>query len=188
MFGEGITVIGRRLYQLTWRHERGYIYDAASLTPLDSFAYASEGWGLATNGRRLYLSDGTSRVRVIDPTTFRVERTFQVREADRPVWLLNELEWVDGELWANVFRTDLIARIDPDSGRVLGWVDVSGLLTRDELDTVRRRGGVPNGIAYDAMRRRVLITGKFWPRMFEVDLGQARGAVPADPASSPPDV
>lgn len=114
LFGEGIAVVGERLYQLTWRHGRGYVYDAARLTPLDSFAYTGEGWGLATDGSRLYLSDGTSQIRVIDPVGFRVERTFQVREAGRPVWMLNELEWVRGELWANVYPTDLVARIEPE--------------------------------------------------------------------------
>jgi glutamine cyclotransferase len=176
MFGEGITVIGRRLYQLTWKHGRGYVYDATTLAPLDSFAYAGEGWGLGADGRRLYLSDGTSHVRVIDPGTFRVERTIQVREAGRPVWMLNELEWVRGELWANVYQTNLVARIDPNSGRVLGWVDLGSVLTPAEREAVLDRGGVANGIAFDSARERLLVTGKLWPWTVEVDRGRLMAA------------
>jgi glutamine cyclotransferase len=181
MFGEGIAVVGRRLFQLTWKHGRGYVYDAGTLAPVDSFSYTGEGWGLASDGRRLYLSDGTSHIRVIDPSGFRVERTFQVQEVNRPVWMLNELEWVRGELWANVYQTDLIARIDPASGRVLGWLDVSGLLTPAERRAAAERGGVANGIAFDSARQRLLVTGKLWPRIFEVDLRDV-----LSPTSGPP--
>ena len=167
LFGEGIAVVAGRLYQLTWQHGRGYVYDVATLAPVDSFTYTGEGWGLATDGARLYLSDGTSRVRVVDPAGFRTERVIQVREAGQPVWMLNELEWVEGELWANVLPTDLIARIDPATGAVVGWVDVGGLLTPDERRAVAERGGVANGVAYDAARGRLLVTGKRWPRLFE---------------------
>jgi glutamine cyclotransferase len=170
LFGEGIAVVGRRLFQLTWKHGRGYVYDAMTLAPVDSFSYTGEGWGLASDGRRLYLSDGTSHIRVIDPSGFRVERTFQVQEANRPVWMLNELEWVRGELWANVYQTTLIARIDPTTGRVVGWLDVGGLLTPAERQAVADRGGVANGIAFDSVRQRLLVTGKLWPRIFEVDV------------------
>ena len=180
-FGEGIAIVGRRLYQLTWRAGRGHVYDAATLAPVDSFAYEGEGWGLTSDGRRLFMSDGTSRVRVVDPEGFRVERTIQVSEAGQPVWMLNELEWVNGELWANVYRTNLVARIDPGSGRVVGWVDVAGLLTPTERLDVTERGGVANGIAFDSARGRVLLTGKKWPLLFEVD---AR-AVGAGAAPSP---
>lgn len=182
MFGEGIAVVGRRLFQLTWKQGRGYVYDAVTLAPLDSFSYAGEGWGLASDGRRLYLSDGTSHIRVIDPNGFRLERTVQVQEANRPVWMLNELEWVRGELWANVYQTDLIARIDPTTGRVLGWLDVGALLTPVERQAVADRGGVANGIAFDSVRQRLLVTGKLWPRLFEVD---ARALRPASTDTGP---
>ena len=169
-FGEGIVALGDLLYQLTWRGGRGYIYKTATLARVDSFTYAGEGWGLTSDGRKLYLSDGTSQLRVIDPKGFRVERTVQVREAGHPVWMLNELEWVRGELWANIYKTDLIARIDPGTGAVVGWIDVSGLLSTDERRNVTERGGTANGIAFDAARGAVLVTGKLWPRLFEVEV------------------
>jgi glutamine cyclotransferase len=173
-FGEGITVVGGRVYQLTWQNHRGHIYDAATLTPIDTFAYTGEGWGLATDGRLLYLSDGSSRVRVVDPAGFKTLRTIQVSEADITVWMVNELEWVRGELWANVYETDFIARIDPLSGHVLGWIDVGDLLTSSERQDVAARGGVANGIAFDSAANRVLVTGKLWPRLFEIDVSPNR--------------
>ncbi|HEX9605864.1 MAG TPA: glutaminyl-peptide cyclotransferase [Gemmatimonadaceae bacterium] len=169
-FGEGITVVGNRLYQLTWRGGWGHVYDANTLTPIDSFAYAGEGWGLATDGRMLYMSDGTSRIRVLDPTGFHELRTIQVREADSTVWMLNELEWVRGELWANVYQTDFIARIEPTTGHVIGWINVGNLLTAAQRQDVAKRGGVANGIGFDAIRNRLFLTGKLWPRLFEVDV------------------
>jgi glutaminyl-peptide cyclotransferase len=117
-------------------------------------------------------------VRVIAPEGFRTERVIQVREAGQPVWMLNELEWVRGELWANVYRTDLIARIDPATGNVVGWVDVGALLTAEERRAVDARGGVPNGIAYDPARGRVLVTGKRWPRVFAIALPEPPGTAP----------
>ena len=149
-FGEGITVVGNRLYQLTWRGGRGHVYDAATLTPVDSFSYTGEGWGLTTDGTLIYMSDGTSRIRVVDPAGFRELRTIQVQDGDSTVWMLNELEWVRGELWANVYETDYIARIDPASGHVIGWIDVGKLLTAAQTKDVTGRGGVPNGIAFDS--------------------------------------
>jgi glutamine cyclotransferase len=177
-FGEGIAVLGNRLYQLTWQGGRGHVYDANTLIPIDSFSYAGEGWGLATDGRMLYLSDGTSRIRVLDPTGFHELRTIQVREADSTVWMLNELEWVRGELWANVYQTDFIARIDPATGRVVGWIDVGNLLTAAQRQDVAKRGGVANGIAFDSVRNRLLLTGKLWPRLFEVDVPNIHRSVP----------
>ena len=170
LFGEGIAVVEKRLLQLTWTGGRGYVYDATSLALMDSVSYAGEGWGLTFDGQRLFLSDGTDQIRVIDPNTFVVERTFKVREAGNAVWMLNELECVDGELLANIYETDLIARIDVVSGNVVGWIDVSQLLTPTEKEAVSRRGGVANGIAYDAPGQRLLVTGKLWPRVFALSL------------------
>jgi glutamine cyclotransferase len=184
-FGEGITVVGDRLYQLTWHGGRGHVYDPATLTPIDSFAYTGEGWGLATDGHTLYMSDGTSRIRVVDPNGFRELRTIQVRERDSTVWMLNELEWVRGELWANVYQTDLIARIDPTTGRVVGWIDVGHLLSEAERQDVARRGGVANGIAFDPVRNRLFLTGKLWPRLFEVDVAGIRASAATGPQSRP---
>ena len=176
-FGEGIAVVGNRLYQLTWRGGRGHLYDANTLSPIDSFAYTGEGWGLTTDNRSLYMSDGTSRIRLLDPTGFRELRTIQVREADSTVWMLNELEWVRGELWANVYQTDLIARINPATGRVVGWIDVGNLLTAAERQDVASRGGVANGIAFDSVRNQLFLTGKLWPRLFEVDAASIQGSL-----------
>jgi glutaminyl-peptide cyclotransferase len=184
-FGEGITVVGDRLYQLTWRGGRGHVYDPATLTPIDSFAYTGEGWGLATDGHTLYMSDGTSRIRVVDPNGFRELRTIRVRERDSAVWMLNELEWVRGELWANVYQTDLIARIDPTSGRVVGWIDVGHLLSTAERQDVARRGGVANGIAFDSVRNRLFVTGKLWPRLFEIDFAGVHESAAPGPRSRP---
>lgn len=172
LFGEGMAVLGDRVYQLTWKSERGYVYDAATLAPLDSFTYEGEGWGLATDGSRLYMSDGTATLRVVDPAGFRVERTIPVTEAGRPVFYLNELEWVDGELWANVWMTELVARIDPATGTVVGWIDLAGLLSPAEI---RSPNGQPlvdvtNGIAWDPATKRLLVTGKLWPKLFAVEV------------------
>jgi glutaminyl-peptide cyclotransferase len=185
-FGEGIAVVGNRLYQLTWRGGRGHVYDANTLAPIDSFTYAGEGWGLATDGRMLYMSDGTSRIRVLDPTGFHELRTIQVREADSSVWMLNELEWVRGELWANVYQTDFIARIDPATGHVTGWIDVGILLTAAQRQDVVTRGGVANGIAFDSVRNRLFLTGKLWPRLFEVDVAIIHRAIPSPRPRSRP--
>jgi glutamine cyclotransferase len=175
-FGEGVAALGGRIYQLTWQHGRGFVYDGGTLAPIDSFTYTGEGWGLAADGNHLYMSDGTSRIRVIAPGGFTTMRTIDVREAGQPVWMLNELEWVRGELWANIYETDLIARIDPVSGAVRGWIDLSGLLTAAERESVKQRGGTANGIAFDATRGRVLVTGKLWPRIFAIEVPRASGA------------
>jgi glutamine cyclotransferase len=174
-FGEGMAAIGPRVWQLTWKDKVGYVRDARTLAVVDTVRYEGEGWGLATDGAVLYLSDGSSRIRVMAPDAFTVQRTIQVTEAGQPVHMLNELEWVRGELWANVYMTDYIARIDPATGRVVGWVWTGALLTTDERAAVKARGGVPNGIAYDPARERVLVTGKLWPAIFAIDLRDIQG-------------
>ena len=168
-FGEGIASIGDRVYQLTWQSGRGRVYDARTLAVVDSFAYDGEGWGLATDDSLLYMTDGTSGVRVIDPNGFRVVRRIRVTEAGKGVHMLNELEWVRGELWANVYETTLVARIDPATGRVVGWVDLTKLLPEAQLERLKDRGGVANGIAYDRATGGVLVTGKYWPYVFQLD-------------------
>lgn len=173
-FGEGIAVLGDRIYQVTWKSQRGFVYDARTFAPIDSFTYEGEGWGMTTDGTRLYLSDGTSKIRVIDPDGFRVVRRIQALEAGQPVHMLNELEWVRGELWANVYETGLVARIDPARGRVVGYIDLRRLLPADEAKRLDARGGVTNGIAYDSTTGRVLVTGKYWPTLFELDSSVVR--------------
>lgn len=165
-FGEGITVLDGRLYQLTWVNQVGFVYDVETFERVRSFRYAGEGWGLAHDGRHLILSDGTERIRFMDPASYEVVRTIRVRAGGRPVVRLNELEYVDGEIWANVWYDDRIARIDPGSGDVIGWIDAGGVYPRSE----RGSEDVLNGIAYDPGSERVLITGKNWPRLYEIDV------------------
>jgi glutamine cyclotransferase len=182
-FGEGIAAVGQRLYQLTWRHGIGHVYALPSLAPSDSFRYQGEGWGLASDGRSLYMSDGSSQIRVIDPSGFRELRRIQVQEAGQHVWALNELEWVRGELWANVYQTPYIARIDPTIGNVVGWIDLTSLSARftpAERSRLEEVGGVANGIAFDAATDELLVTGKLWPQLFrlavpEMQKGTATG-------------
>jgi glutaminyl-peptide cyclotransferase len=168
-FAEGLALLSGRLFQLTWKHERGFLYDAATLKPAGEFRYAGEGWGLtvSSDGRSLIQSNGTATLRFLDPVTFAVQRTLAVQDAGRPASDLNELEQVKGEVWANVWLTDRIVRIDPASGRVTGWVDLTGLPLPEH-----RTGDedVLNGIAYDAAGDRLFVTGKLWSRIYEIQL------------------
>ena len=171
-FGEGIAILGQRLYQLTWQENIGFIYDKDSFELLDAWRYEGEGWGLATDGQRLLMSDGSHELRFLDPETLAELGRVAVLDGDgQPVSRLNELEWVDGEVWANVWQTDRIARVDPASGRLLGWIDLAGLLP-DE-DRAAQRVDVLNGIAYDAATGRLFVTGKWWPKLFEIELIEA---------------
>lgn len=164
-FGEGITILNGKIYQLTWLSKVGYVYDARTGRKSKSFPYEGEGWGLANDGFSLYMSDGTEVVRVLDPTTLAVTRTFTVRLQGRAMPLLNELEWVDGRLWANLYTTDTILIIDPRTGVVEGTVDLRGLLSPTEITP---RTDVLNGIA--VLDGRIFVTGKNWPRLFEIEL------------------
>ncbi len=166
-FGEGLAVIGDRAYQLTWQGHKGFIYDVATLSLKGQFSYDGEGWGLTTDGRWLILSDGTSRIRYLNPTTFQVARTINVTVSGQPLARLNELEWIKGEIFANVWETDEIVRIDPSTGVVRGIVDLYGLLQSSDR---RPDTDVLNGIAYDPAQQRLFVTGKRWPRIFEIRL------------------
>lgn len=166
-FGEGIAIWQDRLIQLTWRAEKGFLYDLASFAPKGEFTYAGEGWGLTSDGRHLIMSDGTSRLRILDPGTLaEISRITVIGDAGR-VSQLNELEWIKGEIWANIWKDDRIARIDPATGRVTGWVDMRGLLPLAEHPDP---DDVLNGIAYDAKGDRIFVTGKRWPKLFEIKI------------------
>jgi glutaminyl-peptide cyclotransferase len=166
-FGEGITVLNQQIVELTWRTQIGFVYDQASFRPLRSFDYPGEGWGLANDGQQIYMSDGSAEIRCWDPVTLREMRRFTVRDAGKPVTRLNELEYVHGEVYANVWTTDRVVRFSPKDGRVLGWVDLSGLLSaQDRAEQV----DVLNGIAYDILGDRLFVTGKLWPKLFEIKI------------------
>jgi glutamine cyclotransferase len=166
-FGEGIEIVDDRVYQLTWRNEIGFIYELSTLEQTETFFYNGEGWGLTYNGTHLVMSDGSNWLTFRDPETFRIVRQVEVVDGDQPVKLLNELEWVDGEIWANVYTTDWIARIDPETGTVTGWIDMTGLLP-DEIS--EEDVGPLNGIAWDPDAGRIFVTGKLWPVLFEIEL------------------
>ena len=167
LFGEGVTVYGDTVIQLTWQSCVGFVYDKETFEQLDPFTYAGEGWGLTHDGDRLIMSDGTSTLRFLDPETFARVGQVQVLSDGRPVTRLNELEYVEGDIYANVWQTDRIARIDPATGHVLAWIDLEGLLSgEDRTEPV----DVLNGIAYDAAADRLFVTGKLWPKLFEIEL------------------
>ena len=164
-FGEGITVLGQQIIELTWQTQTGFIYDKSSFRVLRSFNYPGEGWGLTNDGKQIYMSDGTAQIRVWDPATLKEVRRITVKDGARSITQLNELEWVKGEIFANVWQTDRIARISPADGRVLGWIDLSGILPKSERPD---SDAVLNGIAYDPAGDRVFVTGKWWPLLFEI--------------------
>lgn len=172
-FGEGIVAWRGHLISLTWKSHVGFVYDLATLTLERRFEYAGEGWALTQNGRQLIMSDGTAELRFLDPVTLRETRRLAVTLEGQPVAKLNELEWIKGEIFANVWQTDWIVRIDPKDGHVVGLISIANLGGAD----VRRAGldTVANGIAYDAVHDRLFVTGKNWPRLYEIRL-RARGS------------
>ena len=176
-FGEGATLLNGKIYQLTWQEETAYVYDAETLQPIKQFRYQGDGWGLTNDGTNLYMTDGTHVVRVLDPETFRAVRMISVfREDGKPLMNINELEWVKGELWGNIWHSEQpavlgkpnhIARIDPQTGKILGWIDLDGI----SLDDVKRSSeNTLNGIAYDAASDRIFVTGKNWRKLFEIKI------------------
>ena len=164
-FGEGLTDWGSTLIQVTWQDHIGLVYDRFSLKLLHTFSYTGEGWGLTQDGKSIILSDGTATLRFFDPATFRVVRRVTVRDRGKPIDQLNELEYVHGEIYANVWHTDRIARISPATGKVLGYINLAGLLPDSERSEPE---AVLNGIAYDSEHDRLFVTGKLWPKIFEI--------------------
>ena len=166
-FGEGVALWQDRLIQLTWQSHIGFVYEKESFRQLRDFTYPTEGWGITHDGTRLIMSDGTSWLYFLDPTTFERIGRLQILDQDMPVTRLNELEYIKGEIYANVWLTDYIARISPETGQVVGWINLTGLLSaEDRMQPV----DVLNGIAYDAEHDRLYVTGKLWPRLFQIEL------------------
>jgi glutamine cyclotransferase len=166
-FGEGITVFKDIIIQLTWQSNLGFIYDRNSFELLRDFAYTTEGWGITGDGEHLFMSDGTSTLHILDPETFSTIGHIEVYSGDIPIDRLNELEYINGQIYANVWQTDDIAIINPENGQVTGWIDLSGLLPSQDCSTPV---DVLNGIAYDTENNRLFVTGKLWPWLFEIKL------------------
>lgn len=166
-FGEGLAMVGEKLIQLTWQEGVARIYERETLKPLDEVRYDGEGWGLAFDGKQLVMSDGSDTLFFRDPVTFKEVRRVRVAAQGVPVRMLNELEVVEDEVWANIWKRDLIARIDPESGEVSGFVDLAGIFDRRSIPN---EDAVLNGIAYDPETRRLWVTGKLWPKLFEIEV------------------
>jgi glutamine cyclotransferase len=166
-FGEGLTLFQGKLFQLTWKEHKGFIYEPDSFKLTGEFSYDGEGWGLTHDEHSLIMSDGTNRIRFLDPGSFKVVRTIEVYDHTAPLTQLNELEYIKGEIYANIYQTDRIVRIDPQTGKILGWIDLRGLLDADQYN---QPVDVLNGIAYDETHDRIFVTGKLWPRLFEIRL------------------
>jgi glutaminyl-peptide cyclotransferase len=167
LFGEGLALVDNRLIQLTWQSQRGFVYDLTTFKVEREFSYSTEGWGLTYDGKSLILSDGSSDLFYYDPQTFKTIRKLAVRMNGEPVTELNELEFIEGEIWSNVWQQDLILQIEPSTGTVKSFLDLKGILAPSD-----KTGGenVLNGIAYDGEHKRIFITGKLWPRIFEIKI------------------
>ena len=165
VFAEGLAWLGGKLYQLTWTDKKAFVYNASTFKLEGTRNYQTEGWGLTTDGKDLILSDGTDQIYFLEPNTFKVIKSIKVSNAGSEIRNLNELEWIEGEIWANVWQTDLIARIDPKTGVVKAFINLAGL--RPET-TYNNSDSVLNGIAYDAKNKRIFVTGKLWNKLFEI--------------------
>jgi glutamine cyclotransferase len=166
LFGEGIAVVGDQIYQLTWQNEVGAIFERESFELVRTFEYSGEGWGLTYDGTHLIMSDGSASLDFLNVDTFDVERSVVVHDGETQIDRVNELEYIDGEIWANIWYEDRIARVSPGDGELLGWIDISNLYPADR----RGREDVANGIAYDADAERIFVTGKLWPQLFEIEI------------------
>jgi glutaminyl-peptide cyclotransferase len=164
LFGEGITILNEKIVQLTYKTQLGFVYDQPSLRRLRQFSYSGEGWSLTNDGSQIYMDDGTAQIRIWDANTLQEKKRITVHDGLRAIDQVNELEWVRGELYANIWQTDRIARISPADGRVLGWIDLRGILSPADRQGV----DVMNGIAYDSYGDRLFVTGKLWPKLFEI--------------------
>jgi glutaminyl-peptide cyclotransferase len=167
LFGEGITILNREIVQLTYQTQIGFVYDLATMKEKRNFVYRGEGWGMTNDGRQIYMDEGSADIHVWDPATMKEKRKFTVHDDMGPIERVNELEWVEGEIYSNVWQTDQMLRISPVDGRVLGRVNLTGLLTDADRQT---HVDVLNGIAYDAVGKRLFVTGKLWPKLFEIQL------------------
>jgi len=169
-FAEGLALVGDELLQLTWQHRLGFVYDRKTFKQKRTFAYKSEGWGIAYDGAsQLVMSDGTDTLTFLDPKTLAPGKKLRVLDAGTPIGNLNELEWIEGEIWANVWMTDRIARISPKTGEVTAWVDLTALWPVAQRPLPGDQ--VLNGIAYDKATRRIFITGKKWPKLYQITVG-----------------
>lgn len=164
-FGEGITIFKDRIYQLTWKEQTGFIYDVETFQLLETFSYDYEGWGITHDGEYLIISDGTHLLRFLDPFTLEEIKQIEVCERQNNVDQINELEYIQGYIYANIWQTDKIAIIEPESGKVISWLDLSDIL--DTVD-VTQKINVLNGIAYDSESNKLFVTGKLWPKMFQI--------------------
>lgn len=170
MFGEGITMLGNKIYQLTWENHKVYVYDAKTFKKLNEFTWDHEGWGITNNGTDLIVSTGDSNLYFVDPDSFKIKKIVGVSDNNGPVGNLNELEFVNGVVYANVYLADIIVKIDAASGHVLGKIDLSGLLAKAGKQVDTNEGYVLNGIAYDSTKKSMYITGKKWPLLFEMKI------------------
>lgn len=166
-FGEGIAIIENKIIQLTWRSKTGFVYDKKTLKLIKKFSYQTQGWGITYDGKYLIISDGSAVLYFMDPNTFKVVGTLEVYEDNGKVSKLNELEYINGEIYANIWGTEKIARINPKTGRVTAWIDLSGLLNKEDK---KNRVDVLNGIAFNSDKGSLFVTGKLWPKMFEIEL------------------